>query len=299
MLRKVVDSLALSHVAVGTPDLARTADFYTSVLGMVAGQRESARLRLGWGRGAHVLELTEGAGFDHLGLEAERDALVRFSECLAAHGVDAEWEEPWGGHTRVLALADPDGNRIELHGPVDRSGERVSAGVLRPMRIHHVTFGSPELGRMVDFYVEVLGFRVSDTMGAEAADDVFTWLRCNREHHTVAVVRAEEPKLDHYAFEIASWAEMGRWCDELAARNVRLTWGPGRHGPGNNLFLMFDDVDGRHVELSCEMERFWDDRAGYARVPRRWTPQPTTVNLWGPTPVWRETVSEHSGESEA
>ena len=44
--------------------------------------------------------------------------------------------------------------------------------------------------------------------------------------------------------------------------------GTGRHGPGNNLFLFFDDLDGNHIELSAEMERFFDDSADYA--PRIW-----------------------------
>jgi catechol 2,3-dioxygenase len=280
------DALALSHIALRTPDVERTARFYASIVGMVPAPGS----RLGWGRGHHVLELSEGDGFDHFGLEAEPEALGRFQERLAAHGVDADRQE------EALGFADPDGNRIELHGSIDRSGEVASVGALRPIRIHHVTFATAQLGRMVDFYVEVLGFRVSDTMGEEAAGDVFAWLRCNREHHTVAVVKGDEADLDHYAFEIASWAEMGRWCDELAARNVPLTWGPGRHGPGNNLFVMFDDVDGRHVELSCEMERFWDDRAAYPREPRRWAPQPTSVNLWGPTPAWRDVAAERTGE---
>jgi catechol 2,3-dioxygenase-like lactoylglutathione lyase family enzyme len=292
MLRSVLDELRLSHLALGTADVQRTAHFYASVVGMVPEQESADRMRLGWGRGDHVLELLEGDALDHVALEAQGDAFARFHERLGAHGIDAEWLEPWGGHPRSLTFADPDGNRIELHGPIDRSGEAGSAAALRPLRLHHVTFASADLGRMVGFYVEVLGFRISDVMGDDANGDVFVWLRCNREHHTVAVVRAEAPGLDHYALEVESWAELGRWCDELAARDVPLTWGPGRHGPGNNLFAMFDDVDGRHVELSCEMERFWDGRAEYARVPRRWAPTPTTVNLWGPTPVWRDAVTD-------
>jgi hypothetical protein len=63
-------------------------------------------------------------------------------------------------------------------------------------------------------------------------------------------------------------------------------WGPGRHGPGNNLFLFFDDPAGNHVELSAEMERFFDDYAQYE--PRIWNADPATVNLWGgQVPRWR------------
>ena len=70
--------------------------------------------------------------------------------------------------------------------------------------------------------------------------------------------------------------------------DVPVQWGPGRHGPGNNLFVFFDDPAGHHIELSAEMEKFYDDRVAY--VPRRWTPAPQTVNLWGgQTPQWRRT----------
>ena len=92
--------------------------------------------------------------------------------------------------------------------------------------------------------------------------------------------------IDHYCFEVRDWNELKVWCDTLAADDVRVSWGPGRHGPGNNLFIMFDDPDDIHIELSCEMERFWDDNATYGE-PRNWASELRTVNLWGPAPEWR------------
>ncbi len=284
------DSLTVSHLGLRTASLERTGRFYADIVGMAAAESgPHGELRLDWGRGHHALELVTGDGFDHFALEAEDAALSRFAERLDVHGVAWQWDEPWGDHPRALAFADPDGNRIELHGHIDRSGERTGGG-LRPIRVHHVTFASPDVARMIDFYVQVLGFRISDQM-----DDVFTWVRSNHEHHTVAVVQGPSASLDHFAFEVGSWAELGVWCDELARRDVPLTWGPGRHGPGNNLFVMFDDPDGQHVELSCEMERFWDDLADYAELPRRWGRTQRTVNLWGPVPAWRgETASRQA-----
>jgi catechol 2,3-dioxygenase-like lactoylglutathione lyase family enzyme len=179
---------------------------------------------------------------------------------------------------------DPDGHRVEFHGPGDRAGEGLADGGRRPVRIHHATFASPNVERMVNFYVDVLGFRVSDRMG-----DVFAWLRSNREHHTVAVVQAEAPGLDHYAYEVGGWDDLKTWCDELAVRDVPLTWGPGRHGPGNNLFVMFDDPAGNRIELSAEMERYWDELADY--TPRQWRPSTKTINLWGVAPSWRSPVA--------
>jgi catechol-2,3-dioxygenase len=134
---------------------------------------------------------------------------------------------------------------------------------------------------MIDFYL-ALGFRLTDRMGG-----VFAWLRSNVEHHSVAVVdTGVSGGLDHYSFDLDSWDDFKVWADRLTDRGIQVQWGPGRHGPGNNLFLFFDDLDGNHIELSAEMERFFDGSADYA--PRIWKPDPSTVNLWGgQVPSWR------------
>lgn len=276
---------ALSHVSLGVEDPTAAAAFYADALGLQVDERlADGTIRLGWGLGFHALELTPGDGLDHFGLSLpDADALAALEERLRGHGVELERAEPEGEHPAVIRFRDPDGHRIEVHGPVDRSGEYAADPGRRPVRIHHVTLASPALARQVDFYETVLGFRISDRMG-----DVFAWLRCNREHHTLAVVAADEVGLDHYCYEIDSWGSLKTWCDELAVRDVPIQWGPGRHGPGNNVFVMFDDLAGTHVELSCEMERYWDESATYE--PRRWEPWAKTINLWGPAPAWRSRV---------
>jgi catechol 2,3-dioxygenase len=278
----VSQNMALSHVGRAVEDPPAAAAYYARTLGLAVSETlADGTIRLGWGQGFHALELTAGHGLAHFGLELSDEAgLAALESRLQAHGVPAAREELVGDHPPVLAFRDPDGHRVEAHGPVDRSGEHAADPGRRPVRIHHVTLASPAIAEQVAFYEQVLGFRVSDRMG-----EVFAWLRCNQEHHTVAVVEADQAGLDHYAYEIDSWASLKTWCDELAARDVPLQWGPGRHGPGNNVFVMFDDLDGNHVELSCEMERYWDDRAQYA--PRHWAPEAKTVNLWGPVPAWR------------
>jgi len=284
----------LSHVSLGSTKPGALERFYRARLGMSVSERPSDDLvRLGLGGDGHALEISAGHGLDHFALRLSDDDLAVWEPRLRDAGVDCRWSTPAGAHPPCLCLADPDGNRIELHSE-DGHPEGASHDVpLRPVRVHHITLRSAHLPRMVAFYVDVLGFRISDEMG-----NVFTWLRCNREHHTVAVVSGDRPGMDHLAFEIGGWQQLERWCDMLAAADVPLTWGPGRHGPGSNIFVMFDDPDANRVELSCEMERFWDGRAEYPRVPRRWPVSDLTVNLWGPTPRWRGT-GVGTGEAKA
>jgi catechol 2,3-dioxygenase-like lactoylglutathione lyase family enzyme len=280
----VTDFLTLSHVGLACPDPARTARFYQRVVGLSVHSRDGeGNVGLGLGGGHSVLELTPGDDAAvRVGFEVQEHLLERLAARLPA----AEWHAPGGGALRILRLTDPDGNLVELHGPIDRDGEMQGGANRRPDRLHHVTLASNGVEAMADFYVKALGFRVSDELVGDSGV-VFVWLRSDREHHSLAIVEAPTCGLDHLAFEISSWEVLGGWCDELARLGVPLTWGPGRHGPGNNLFAFFEDIDGRRIELSCEMERFWDDLAEYARPPRRWRAGTAVVNLWGPLPSWR------------
>ncbi len=233
---------------------------------------------LGWGLGEPVLELSQGTpGLEHFTLEIPdpgelEGLLIR----LRGHGVDVG-ELADGVHT----VADPDERELHLRGRVGRSGERTADTGRRPIRLQHLTLATDALPDVLEFYREPMGMRVSDRMAYD-----FAWLRCGREHHTIAVLGSPSPTLiDHFSFDLAGWPDFREWGDRLAVAGVDVTWGPGRHGPGNNLFIMFDDPDAFHVELSAEMELFYDDRVEYKT--RVWEASARTVNLWGQVPPWR------------
>ena len=50
---------------------------------------------------------------------------------------------------------------------------------------------------------------------------------------------------------------------------------PGRHGPGNNLFVFIQDCDGNKIELSAELEIV------RSRQLIDWPHEARTLNLWG------------------
>jgi catechol 2,3-dioxygenase len=281
-------SARLSHVALGTATLEATRAFYEDHVGLSVVERAAeGTIRMGLGAGAHVLELTEGSGLGHFALElASEREIEEVATRLGARGIETTWLAATRDQLRALAFTDPDGHRIHLHGRIDRSGEARGGNGRRPLALHHITLSTEDVPALAEFYVSVLQFRVSDRM-----EDRFMWLRCNREHHTVAIVEGPSRGLDHYCYEVEDWNELKYWCDQLAAGDVSVTWGPGRHGPGNNLFIFFDDPDGVRIELSCEMERFWDDVVTYG-APRNWTPGTHAVNLWGPAPEWRRQLGE-------
>jgi catechol 2,3-dioxygenase len=284
---------AVSHLGLSVPDLASTAQFYRRVLGMVVhGELADGGLRLGWGSGHHVLDLVEGEpGLRHYAFEVrDGNGVDGIAERLAAAGhpvveLDAGLLDAAVGPARGITTIDPHGTEVHFHTTVERDGETAADTGRRPIKYQHITLGTDDVETMAGFFVGVVGFRISDQLD----DGRFAWLRSDRDHHTLAVVDVGRGgDLDHYSYDLAEWADFKAWCDRLTDEDVDVTWGPGRHGPGNNLFVFFDDPAGNHVELSAEMEKFHDDRVTY--VPRRWKPIPNTVNLWGGRLAsWRRT----------
>src|SRR5205823_5770567 len=101
--------------------------------------------------------------------------------------------------------------------------------------------------------------------------------------HAVNLLRSERNRrLHHTAFELRDWEHVKLACDHLAANGVGLIWGPGRHGPGHNVFTYHDDPDGNVVELFCELDTISDERLG-CFDPRPWhEDDPQRPKVWTP-----------------
>src|ERR671933_262140 len=56
--------------------------------------------------------------------------------------------------------------------------------------------------------------------------------------------KAPHVSLNHIAYEVPTNADIARGIEHFARRGQHPIWGPGRHGPGNNLFAYFRDPAG-------------------------------------------------------
>ncbi len=184
-----------------------------------------------------------------------------------------------------FAVADPDGRLVAfgLVGPTPPQPGDFAAARL-PGRLQHVVVATDRLQRLVDFYVDAIGFVPSDHVwtgdigadGTGRGEVAATFLRSDPEHHSFAAFRAPAARPDHHCYETTCWNDIRDWADHMAGQGVRLWWGPGRHGPGNNLFFMVEDPDGHKVELSAELELM-----GRETPPRAWRHEERTLNSWG------------------
>ena len=172
-------------------------------------------------------------------------------------------------------FADPKGTTIELFSDLDHAAAcEVSHGVA-PTKLGHVAFGVPDARTMTDFYVEQLGFRVSDWL-----EDFFVFLRCGSDHHTANFRTAPVTAMAHIAFELIDWGHVRTACDTLGQHKRTILWGPLRHGIGHNIAVYHRDPDGNVIEFYTEMDQMKDEALGYFD-PRPWhTDSPQRPKVW-------------------
>ena len=179
-------------------------------------------------------------------------------------------DAPGGGYG--FRFFSPDGLPFEISADVKRLDKRAMErweGV--PVKISHIVLHSPDHHAMVEFFTDVLGFRVSDWLG-----DFMCFLRCNDAHHRIALLPGP-PCLNHVAYDVMSVDDMMRGASRLRKRGTDLRWGPGRHTAGNNTFSYFCTPAGFAVEYTAELE----DVDFETHEPQVHEPGPQIMDQWG------------------
>lgn len=204
---------------------------------------------------------------------AMRDAahLSAYAAALEAAGVRREPATSPLLLEGAFAVTDPDGRRVLFGLPVRVAGVQSRL----PGRLQHFVCASVRVPEMLAFWRDALGARESDRV-LEGEEIAAVFLRSDPEHHSFATFRAPESRPDHHAYETGGWMDIRDWGDHVASLRIPMWWGPGRHGPGNNLFFMIEDPDGYKVEFSAELEVMAQDTAF-----RTWPHEERTLNLWG------------------
>src|SRR3989442_4662917 len=79
-------------------------------------------------------------------------------------------------------------------------------------KVGHVVLNVTDLEASLRFYVEVLGLEVSDRYPDSMVPGGMVFLRCNTDHHGVALVggasKATASSLNHFAFEVGTLEEV-------------------------------------------------------------------------------------------
>ena len=164
--------------------------------------------------------------------------------------------------------------RVTRRRPMDRLAERInSPGALagrsaneigadeaadaRPLTLSHVVYFTPDQARMEAFYVDRLGFTVTDRftnlgpfLRPQASDD----------HHCLFMLATPSHMqgLEHVAFHMQGPTALMLAGHRMVAKGYESFWGPGRHKFGSNWFWYLNSPMGVHVEYDADMDKLDD-----------------------------------------
>lgn len=143
-------------------------------------------------------------------------------------------------------------------------------------KIGHVVLNVSDLEAAVRFYTEVLGLEVSDRYPESMVPGGMVFLRCNPDHHGVALVggapRLERSRLNHFAFEVGTPDEVFRARARLREQGVPIVF-EGRRRAGCQLAVEFQDPDGNNLEIYWGLDQI--GTGGHVRPASEWRPART------------------------
>lgn len=267
----------LGRLELFTPDLEGSRHFYADVWGMdvvnelagdhvelVCATRRGGTLMLRQSRAASMGAVSflakNAAGVDALAAQVGQ---VSGRQCLPLNGTGNGFE-----------VMGPQGLAVRIECAVSHQPPPPISDHSIPLSLTHIVINTVDVEEQVAFFTQCLGFKVSDVT------DRMTFLRCSQDHHSLAFAKGDGLSLNHAAFEMVDMDGLMYGAGRLIDNGFDIEWGPGRHGPGNNVFCYFVDPVGFAMEYTCGMDLV-DELTYVARDAEYWRTFPRRPCRWG------------------
>ncbi|MDH2401828.1 VOC family protein [Bradyrhizobium sp. SSUT18] len=281
----------LSHVVLETPDVQREVEHYERVIGLIELGRDGSTVHLGMPLGALAITIQKGPHARPRRVVCKIDSdtdLSSAARTLRDHGVSSEVKNsPYPGIASTLSFQGPDDLVVDLFSSAESQQRR--SGSENPIKLGHAAFCTQSLNATVSFYKKVLGFRFSDSI-----EDLFVWLRCNSDHHTLNFLSGKRAGLHHLAFEFLDRTRLLDACEVLGSHDIDIAYGPARAGPGHNLHVYHRAPDGYLIEFFAELDQMSDEESGCfdprpwhrdkPQRPKVWKREGDRLAIWGAPP---------------
>jgi 2,3-dihydroxybiphenyl 1,2-dioxygenase len=279
---------ALGYAGFGSAALEDWRQFGTGLVGLQAVERSASLLafRMDDRKQRIVIDraLPEGARF--FGWEvADAAALDALAARLEAAEVEVTAEPQTSADARrvraLISFHDPAGNRLEAFygAEIDdtpfRPGRSISGFRTGPLGLGHAVLTVENIDSVMPFYVDLLGFGLSDYMQKPFRAYFF---HINARHHSLALIETGKNGMHHLMVELFSLDDVGQSYDvALSQERVNVTL--GRHT--NDLMTSFYAKTPSSFMVECG----W---GGREIDPSTWRPveMQDGPSLWGHERVW-------------
>ena len=267
----------LRGIVMRAPNITQTKEFYQNLWGLETDLSDDDTIYFhGTGSEPFIYGIKDsdvyGIEYIHFGLE-DRATMDEFFESLQPKNVKilgrpAVFSDIIGGYG--FEILDLENRRYRFTTDVQKRPSKDTFAHAR--KISHVVLNSAIIDDMVQFLQDVLGFRISDYSA-----DQMVFMRCSNDHHSIALVRGQYPSVNHVAFEMPDLDSFMRGIGRMKQMGHHPSWGPGRHGPGNNPFAYFVSPSGFVIEFTAELQQI--DEATHQ--PKVWSREdPESMDRW-------------------
>jgi catechol 2,3-dioxygenase len=159
-------------------------------------------------------------------------------------------------------------------------------------KLGHVVLRVQDLQRSVAFYTGVLGFRVSDVYPDSMMKGGMVFLRCNADHHCLALVGgmkedASAKELHHLAFELATLEELVRSREHLRKHGGKIDY-EGRRRAGCHIAVECRVPDTPVLGLVWGLDLVGSDAR--VRPPEEWREEATLEEAIAHAPPGQDTT---------
>lgn len=157
-------------------------------------------------------------------------------------------------HLRPL-VTEPDPTnapgRVERLNRLRRWYERA-----HPLQMQHVVFSSPQPRAAARFYVQRLGFRISDI---QEEGGVFLRAPGNIQHHNLYWQRSEATAFRHVSYGVTNLDALMAGAAFMSRHGVKSRQGLGRHRISSTFFYYMPNPCGGDAEYSTDSDCINDD----------------------------------------
>ena len=280
---------ALGYVGFGSSALDDWRQFGTRLVGLQAVERSPSLLafRMDDRKQRIVVDRSMPEGERFFGWEvADAGALdalaARLEQAEVAVTAEPQILADNRRVRRLISFSDPAGNRLEAFygAAIDDTpfspGRSISGFRTGPLGLGHAVLTVENIDAVLPFYVDLLGFGLSDYMQKPFRAYFF---HINPRHHSLALIETGRNGMHHLMVELFSLDDVGQSYDIALSEPERVNVTLGRHT--NDLMTSFY----ARTPSSFMVECGW---GGREIEPATWQPVELRngPSLWGHERIW-------------
>ena len=280
---------ALGYAGFGSSSLDDWRQFGTGLVGLQAVERSPSLLafRMDDRKQRIVIDRSMPEGARFFGWEvADAAVLDQLAARLEQAEVDVTAEPQTLADVRrvrgLISFRDPAGNRLEAFygAEIDDTpfspGRSISGFRTGPLGLGHAVLTVENIDEVMPFYVDVLGFGLSDYMQKPFRAYFF---HINARHHSLALIETGKNGMHHLMVELFSLDDVGQAYDVALSQPERVNVTLGRHT--NDFMTSFYAKTPSAFMVECG----W---GGREIEPSTWQPveMHDGPSLWGHERVW-------------